>query len=166
MEDLEVGEFEELRALQLRCAGSTEEKRINVKVGAKGRYGSVLQFEVDGGAAVFENGLLDCGIGFLPGVVYSDYSLIYADALMDLHAGNMTLEGGLHVKHSALKYDTDFGLMLPAFTCDFKAVYDFSPRLYAGGRVVTSSSRKGNCLAPDASACRQWHTRRPYPMTA
>ena len=130
---------------------STE--KINVKVGAKGRYGSVLQFEVDGGAAVLENGLLDCGIGFLPGVVYSDYSVIYADALMDLHAGNMTLEGGLHVKHSALKYDTDFGLMLPAFTCDLKAVYDFSPRLYAGGRVVTSSSRKGNCLAPDASTC-------------
>ena len=133
---------------------STE--KINVKIGAKGRYGSMLQFEVDGGAAVIENGLLDYGYAssltgpeYLPGVVYSDYSLIYADALMDLHVGDVRFEGGLHLRHSALKFDTDGGLMLPAFTCDFKTVYDFNPRLYAGARIITSTSRRGKCSAPD-----------------
>ena len=131
-------------------------EKINAKIGLKGKVGSNLQIEVDGGAAVVDNGLVDSGTfihlnpsWIIPGVSYANYSLIYADALADLTIGNLRLDGGLHLRHMAFKEDeTNVGLRLPLFTCDFKAVYDITSRVYAGMRVISASSRKGSCYAP------------------
>ena len=127
---------------------STE--KVNARIGAKGNLGSTMQFEVDGGAAVYANGLLDSGVpvwdnSFLPSVVYNDYSLLYADAIIDLKAGDFCLDGGLHLRHSALKEDGGLGLMLPTFSTDLRAVYNFSPRIYAGVNLLAATSRKGFC---------------------
>ena len=130
---------------------STE--RINARIGAWGNLGPTFQFEIDGGAAVHGNGILDAGIpvpsiignAFLPAVVYADYSLLYADALFDLKVGGFKLDGGLHVRHSELKEDGGPGLMLPTFSTDLKAVYNFNSRLYAGVNLISASSRKGVC---------------------
>ena len=148
---------------------STE--KVNAKIGVKGRAGSKFQFELDGGAAVHDHGLVDCGLpminsgvlgnaatrlgwSFLPAVAYSDYSIIYADALFDVRSGGFRLDGGLHLKRMAMKDDLDLGILLPLFSCDVKAVYDFNPRLYAGVRAVSATSRKGLCdpyLAPSVN---------------
>ena len=150
-------------------------EKINAKIGVKGNVGAKFQFDVDAGAAVVGNGLLDAALwpvyitpsdgsdhisyGYYtifsshsvpyatilawPSVVYSDYSLIYADALFDLTAGNFRVDGGLHFKHMALKDDTNPGLLLPKLSCDLKAVYDFSSRVYAGITLEAAGQRKG-----------------------
>ena len=139
-------------------------EKINGKIGLKANSGSKLQFEVDGGFALVGNGLLDSGrplyplasvdqivfgLGpatYLPTVAYSDYSLLYADALMDLKAGNLRVDGGLHIRKMTLKFDgVDFGLMLPRVSADLKAVYDVNSRVYAGVRGQVSSGRRGYC---------------------
>lgn len=132
-------------------------EKINAKIGLKANSGSKLQVEVDGGVAFVGNGLLDSGIpvyssangpviSYLPSVAYSDYSLLYADALMDLKSGNFRVDGGLHIRKTTLKYeDVDFGLMLPRVSADFKAVYDVNSRVYAGVRAQVSGGRRGYC---------------------
>ncbi len=132
-------------------------EKINAKIGLKANSGSKLQVEVDGGFALVGNGLLDSGrpvyssangpvISYLPSVAYSDYNLLYADALMDLKAGNFRVDGGLHIRKMTLKFDgVDFGLMLPRVSADFKAVYDVNSRVYAGVRGQVSSGRRGYC---------------------
>ncbi|MBR5661982.1 MAG: hypothetical protein IKW99_10595 [Bacteroidales bacterium] len=137
-------------------------EKVNGRIGLKAKSGSNLQVEVDGGFAFVGNGLLDSGypvysladgtaggvdiISYLPGVAYSDYSLLYADAMMDLKAGNFRIDGGVHIRKMALKYEeVDFGLMLPRVSADFKAVYDFNSRVYAGVRAQVSSGRRGYC---------------------
>ncbi|MCR5463798.1 MAG: hypothetical protein K6F06_04590 [Bacteroidales bacterium] len=132
-------------------------EKINAKIGLKANSGSKLQVEVDGGFALVGNGLLDSGrpvyssangpvISYLPSVAYSDYNLFYADALMDLKAGNLRVDGGLHIRKMTLKFDgVDFGLMLPRVSADFKAVYDVNSRVYAGVRGQVSSGRRGYC---------------------
>ena len=147
---------------------STE--RINAKIGAKGNLGSSFQFEVDGGAAVYGNGILDAGIPvpsavaetFIPAVVYADYSVIYADAIFDLKAGGFNLNGGLHVRHSALKEDGGPGLMLPTLTSDLKAVYNINSRLYAGVNLMSATSRKGICTEEDTFITMMSVSSEPY----
>ncbi len=143
-------------------------EKINAKVGVKGNVGAKFQFDIDAGAAVVGNGILDAAswpvfyydanlnyslpdsriLSYMnllawPLVVYSDYSLIYADALFDLAAGNLRLDGGLHFRHMALKDDTNPGLLMPKLSCDLKAVYDFSSRVYAGVTLQAAGKRKG-----------------------
>ena len=128
---------------------STE--KINAKVGVRGNLGSRLQFQLDGGASVHENGLVDSGIAvlsgarncYLPAVNYADFSVIYADALFELAAGKFSLDGGLHLRNMTMRDDASQGILLPNFSCDFKAVYDFTPRFHAGVRGMSASSRKG-----------------------
>ena len=132
-------------------------EKINAKIGLKANSGSKLQVEVDGGFALVGNGILDSGlpvysagngpvISYLPSVAYSDYSLLYADALMDLKTGNLRVDGGIHIRKTTLKYeDVDFGLMFPRVSADFKAVYDINSRVYAGVRAQVSGGRRGYC---------------------
>jgi len=135
---------------------STE--KINIKAGVEGNVGNKIQVEVDGGFAVIGNGVVDSGVAsfsqreisssrsFIPLVAYSDYNLFYADASVDFKGGNFNIDGGLHLRGMDFKYDSDFGLALPPLTFDFQAVYNFSPRVYAGLRAQASGARKGRCI--------------------
>ncbi|MBO6248544.1 MAG: TonB-dependent receptor, partial [Bacteroidales bacterium] len=134
---------------------STE--KINAKLGLKGNAGAKLQFEVDGGVAFVGNGLVDSGhavyrnrtdvSSFVPTVAYSDYSLLYADAIMDLNAGDLHIDGGIHLRKMTIKHELDYGLLLPRVSADFKAVYDFTPRVYAGVRTEICGARHGRVMA-------------------
>ncbi len=148
--------------------GSVE--KVNARIGVKGKVASMLQFDIDGGVAFVDNGLLDGAIvpfyyvsawpdspysgayavpvrfergHVYPVFNYADYSLVYADALVDLTLGDLRLDGGVHFRQMALENETDSGLLLPKMTFDFKAVYDFSSRVYAGLRLQAAGTRKG-----------------------
>ena len=137
---------------------STE--KVNAKLGLKGSAGSKVQFEIDGGVALVGNGLVDSGRAFyrandimspvqsfLPSVSYSDYRLLYADAIMDLNAGDFHVDGGIHLRKMAFDNETDLGLKLPRVSADFKAVYDFTSRVYAGVRAEVCGARFGRGYA-------------------
>ena len=135
------------RFMERKLDNSVE--NINAKVGVKGKVGNLLQFDVDGGAAVYANGVVDTyqyPLDLLPMTIYQDYSLIYADALLGLTYGNLKVDAGLHFRNMAFKEDMTEGILLPKFTCDAKAVYDVNSRVYAGMRIVASSSRSGQVL--------------------
>ena len=121
--------------------------KIDFNVGVKGNLLSMLQYEVRGGVKKVENGYLDAPVFSYsipkPGGVYSDYSLIYADLLLGLHYGDFDIDGGIHLRKTTFDEEKAPGLILPPFYCDLKAVYNFSPRLYAGMTVQASSARKG-----------------------
>ena len=137
-------------------------EKVNARIGVEGNAGDKLQLSVSGGFALVGNGIVDMGfpvyditipaipaiLSYLPTVSYSDYSMLYADALVDYSAGNFRLDGGLHLRKMAFKYDSDLGLALPRVSFDVKGVYDFSSRVYAGVRLQGSGGRKGRCLAP------------------
>ena len=148
-------------------------EKIDARIGVKGNLGSKFQFELDGGASVHENGLFDTGIPFinipaqamlwtamaspdlgvayLPAIGYADYSVIYADALMGLHAGDLRMDAGMHFRNmSFLDYPDDdvHGLLLPRFTFDVRTAYDFTSRLYAGVNIMAATSRSGFVRIP------------------
>ena len=124
--------------------------KIDFNAGVKGNILSKVQFDLRGGMRKVENGYLDAPVFISPdfefkaGGVYSDYSLLYADLLLGIDAGNFDIDGGIHLRKTTLDDGKDPGLSLPPFSCDLRAVYNFSPRLYAGAVIQAASFRKGN----------------------
>lgn len=129
----------------LQLLDNTIEK-INFKAGVKGNLGSMLQFEVDGGVAKIDNGFLDSPLIMSPykiGSVYADYSLVFADVLLGLETGGFDFDAGLHLRKTTFDDEGTAGFKFPLFTGDFRAVYNFTSRLYAGVNAIISSSRVG-----------------------
>ncbi|MBR5176933.1 MAG: TonB-dependent receptor [Bacteroidales bacterium] len=135
-------------------------EKVNTRIGIEGKASEKLQIGVYGGFALVGNGLMDCGLGvgsqdvyslsilpdaFLPIVSYADYSMFYADALVDYKIGDFRLDGALHLRNMSMKFDSDFGLALPKVSYDFRAMYDFTSRIYAGVRIGGSGNRFGKC---------------------
>ncbi|MBR1926541.1 MAG: hypothetical protein IJ840_02125 [Bacteroidales bacterium] len=130
-------------------------EKVNARIGFEGNAAQKLQIGVSGGFALVGNGLMDCGLAvysqplspeaFLPTVSYSDYSMIYADALVDYKAGDFRFDGALHLRKTTFKYDADYGLALPRVSYDARAMYDFTSRIYAGVRVSGAGARLGRC---------------------
>ncbi len=130
-------------------------EKVNARIGIEGNAGERLQVGVSGGFALVGNGLMDCGMGlpainadpsvFLPSVSYADYSMVYADALVDYKAGGFHFDGALHLRKTAMKYAADFGLALPRVSYDARAIYDITSRIYAGVRVSGAGARLGRC---------------------
>ncbi|MBO6222049.1 MAG: TonB-dependent receptor [Bacteroidales bacterium] len=155
-----------LQASYLAARMDNSVEKINARIGVKGNFGSKIQFELDGGASVHDNGLYDAGLYFingpivdgpirglsyLPGVGYADYSVIYADALLGLHTGSFRMDGGVHFRNMTFADDEDSsiqGLLLPRFTFDLRTAYDFTSRLYAGINVMAATSRSGFVKIP------------------
>ena len=121
--------------------------KIDFNAGIKGNVSSMLQFELRGGLRKVEKGYFDAPVttnySIIPGGVYADYSLIYADLLLGFNYGAFDIDGGIHLRKTTMDEENTPGLQLPIFTGDFKAVYNFSPRLYAGMTLQSSSFRRG-----------------------
>ena len=131
-------------------------EKVNARIGIEGNAGERLQVGVSGGFALVGNGIMDSGMGiidmknyaltgFLPTVSYSDYSLLYADALVDYKVGGFRFDGALHLRKTTMKYDADFGLALPRVSYDVRARYDITSRIYAGVRIGGAGARLGKC---------------------
>ena len=122
---------------------------LNAKAGVRGNLLKKLQFEVNGGAAFMENGLLECGMyrngSLLPGVTYQDYNLAYANVLLGLEAGKVSFDAGLHYKHMNHpdKDSQIVGFELPSFSADARFIFNFNSRVYAGITCEGVSSRNG-----------------------
>lgn len=131
---------------------------MNVKLGVKGNIARKIQFDIDGGAAFIENGMLESVLSrgpfaalggtvmMLPAITYQDYNLIYADAMFGLNAGKVRLDAALHYRKMAQGKEADplVGFRIPDLTGEARFVYDFNSRLYAGLTASGSTARKGN----------------------
>ena len=126
-------------------------ERYNLQAGVKGNLGSKLQFDINGGVSGVENGLCDDS-GFLsafPLASYQDYSLIYANVLLGLKAGNFDFDAFARVRkqefvgeRTSIQYCSLTPFKLPLFSGNFRAVYHFGQRLYAGAVVEVTSRRE------------------------
>lgn len=140
---------------------------VNLALGAKGNISSRLQFDVKGGYANFDNGLMDRilpysfstgSVTYLPSVTYVDYDLLYADILLGWKSRNLTIDAALHYRNTMFPYENDSSkkvvdaFELPSFSGGLRAVYDISPRIYAGLSVEAAMRRNGNTDSGTVSA--------------
>ena len=119
-------------------------ERYNLQAGVKGNLGSRLQFDVNGGVAGVENGLVDDALGlvFMPLVSYQDYSLIYANVLLGLKVGGFDFDASARFRNQQFADENATAFKIPKFSGDFRAVYHFGQRLYAGAVVGVTSRRE------------------------
>ena len=128
---------------------------FNLALGVRGNIASRLQFDLDGGAASFENGLLDgiysyvsgTSASFLPSVAYADYDLVYANLLLGWKSRNFALDASLHYRNTSFSdkggKPVENAFKFPLFSGNLRAVYNITPRFYAGIDADFATVRNG-----------------------
>ena len=127
-------------------------EKVNAKVGVRGNVASSLQFDVNGGAGVYGNALMESGLfvtdgRLLPSLAYSDISLIYANVLLGWKSSRVKVDADLRYRGVSFSDNgaKNLGFTLPKYSGGLRAAYNLSSRLYAGVAVEASSWREGRC---------------------
>lgn len=134
-------------------ADNTVEK-VNARIGVRGSAASSFQFDVNGGVGLYGNALMESGLftaggDLVPALAYSDYNLIYANALVGLRTGRVKIDADFRYRGVSFP-DNDalnLGFTLPKYSGGVRASYDISSRLYAGINVEAASWRDGKCAS-------------------
>ncbi|MBO6082599.1 MAG: hypothetical protein J6P46_06205, partial [Bacteroidales bacterium] len=130
--------------------------RIRVKLGFQGNIRSVFRFDVGGGFAKIENGLLDAvrnvwtplnltknpsGLAYLPAVTFADYDLWFVEGNLVYDGRPVSAEATVHFLGADFKEDT-FGFA-PASTGLLKVQYNWRDRIKVGAYAEGGLKRKG-----------------------
>lgn len=129
-------------------------EKVNAKIGVRGSAASSFQFDVNGGVGLYGNALMESGLftaggDLVPALAYSDYNLIYANALVGLRTGRVKIDADFRYRGVSFP-DNDalnLGFTLPKYSGGVRASYDISSRLYAGINVEAASWRDGKCAS-------------------
>lgn len=129
-------------------------EKVNARIGVRGSAASSFQFDVNGGVGLYGNALMESGLftaggDLVPALAYSDYNLIYANALVGLRTGRVKIDADFRYRGVSFP-DNDalnLGFTLPKYSGGLRATYDISSRLYAGVAVEASSWRDGKCAS-------------------
>lgn len=127
---------------------------VNARIGVRGNISSVFQFDFNGGVGLYENALMEAGLftaggDLVPALAYSDYNLIYANALVGLRTGRVKIDADFRYRGVSFP-DNDamnLGFTLPKYSGGVRASYDISSRVYAGINVEAASWRDGKCAS-------------------
>lgn len=127
-------------------------EKVNARIGVRGSAASSFQFDVNGGVGLYGNALMESGLftaggDLVPALAYSDYNLIYANALVGLRTGRVKIDADFRYRGVSFP-DNDalnLGFTLPKYSGGVRASYDISSRLYAGINVEAASWRDGKC---------------------
>lgn len=130
--------------------------RIRVKLGFQGNIRSVFRFDVGGGFAKIENGLLDAvrnvwtplnltknpsGLAYLPAVAFADYDLWFVEGDLVYDGRPVSAEATVHFLGADFKEDS-FGFA-PASTGLLKVQYNWRDRIKVGAYAEGGLKRKG-----------------------
>lgn len=129
-------------------------EKVNARIGVRGSAASSFQFDVNGGVGLYGNALMESGLftaggDLVPALAYSDYNLIYANALVGLRTGRVKIDADFRYRGVSFP-DNDalnLGFTLPKYSGGVRASYDISSRLYAGINVEVASWRDGKCAS-------------------
>lgn len=129
-------------------------EKVNARIGVRGSAASSFQFDVNGGVGLYGNALMESGLftaggDLVPALAYSDYNLIYANALVGLRTGRVKIYADFRYRGVSFP-DNDalnLGFTLPKYSGGVRASYDISSRLYAGINVEAASWRDGKCAS-------------------
>lgn len=129
-------------------------EKVNARIGVRGSAASSFQFDVNGGVGLYGNALMESGLftaggDLVPALAYSDYNLIYANALVGLRTGRVKIDADFRYRGVSFP-DNDalnLGFTLPKYSGGVRASYDISSRLYAGINVEAASWRYGKCAS-------------------
>lgn len=129
-------------------------EKVNARIGVRGSAASSFQFDVNGGVGLYGNALMESGLftaggDLVPALAYSDYNLIYANALVGLRTGRVKIDADFRYRGVSFP-DNDalnLGFTLPKYSGGVRASYDISSRLYAGINVEATSWRDGKCAS-------------------
>lgn len=129
-------------------------EKVNARIGVRGSAASSFQFDVNGGVGLYGNALMESGLftaggDLVPALAYSDYNLIYANALVGLRTGRVKIDADFRYRGVSFP-DNDalnLGFTLPKYSGGVRASYDISSRLYAGINVEAASWRDGKCAS-------------------
>lgn len=134
-------------------------ENVNARIGVKGSIASSLQFDLNGGVALYDNALMESGLfvtdgRLLPSLTYSDFNLIYANVLLGWKSNRVKVDADLRYRSVSFQSDDvlNRGFTLPKYSGGLRATYDISSRLYAGVAVEASSWREGLCESEVVSA--------------
>lgn len=126
--------------------------QFDVRLGIRGDIGSKLQFDVRGGVEKVKRGLVSSamvdGYGeYLPIMERKRYNVVFAGVLLEWKSGNVSAD--LDMKYRKMSFNGQdalvTGFKLPEFTADFRFMYSFGPRAYAGLLISGVTSREGRC---------------------
>ena len=126
---------------------------LNARLGVRGGIASSLQFDVNGGFAMYGNALMESGLftadgTLVPSVVYSDMNVLYANVLLGWRPNRMKVDADFRYRNVSFPDKTAcYGFALPKFSGEVRATYDISSRIYAGVSVEAASWREGECAS-------------------
>ena len=125
---------------------------VDAKLGVRGNV-SKLQYDLSGGYSVRDDmpmsGLV-APAGERPSCTlrYADYNMWHADLLLAWKSGRLDADGGVHLRRTNVELNDDY-LDLPLLECDFKAVYNWNRKVFAGVRAKAASARECNSFGVD-----------------
>lgn len=129
-------------------------EKLNARIGVRGNVNSVFRFDVNGGAGVYANAVMESGLftaeeNLVPVVAYSDINILYANALLGIKTGRVAVDADFRFRSVTFsgKEKQNLGFALPAYSGELRARYDMTSRLYAGLAVEASSWREGKCAS-------------------
>lgn len=129
-------------------------EKLNARIGVRGNVNSVFRFDVNGGAGVYANAVMESGLftaeeNLVPVVAYSDINILYANALLGIKTGRVAVDTDFRFRSVTFsgKEKQNLGFALPAYSGELRARYDMTSRLYAGLAVEASSWREGKCAS-------------------
>lgn len=130
--------------------------RLRVKLGFQGNIRSVFRFDVGGGFAKVENGLLDAvrnyvtpqnlannpsGVAYLPAVTFADYDLWFVEGDLVYDGRPVSAEATVHFLSPDFREDT-IGFA-PASTGLIRVQYNWRDRIKVGAFAEGGLKRKG-----------------------
>ncbi len=129
----------------LRTALDFEAETVHVSAGIRGNIAERMHYNVNGGYA-FRANALEWGYGYdtswassYPSAGRASYSLFYADA----KAGwtSERLDADVHLRYQRTTLSSDYIFAPPAFTAQFKFLYNWGGRIKAGVDLHAATER-------------------------
>jgi len=123
----------------------TLKEQINARVGFRGSIASHLQYDINGGYAVYKDAPMDrlitCVVDdklFDQAITFTDYNTWFGNASLTWKSDRLDVNGDVQLRFTDIEENGDF-LAVPTFRGNFSAVYNWQHRAFAGVRCVAVS---------------------------
>jgi len=130
--------------------GYTEEfhsikERLNARFGMRGSIASNLQYDINGGYAIYDDAIMTTlftsivdASWYDQGICFEDYKTWFANAALAWKSDRLDVNANVNLRFTDIEENADY-LAIPMFRGNFSAIYNWQHRIFAGVRCVAVS---------------------------
>lgn len=126
--------------------------KMDISLGVKGNFAARFHYDLTGGYRIQDKGLFDIvyaadytfrGSAYAPSVFYADNKTLYAGLDLGWRSKDVSADAHFNYRNTSVNDGSNQVFKPAAFTGDFKVIYNWNKRIYAGVSLAFASSRKG-----------------------